>query len=394
VQDKTATFYICHYEALRLKDMATMTRVQWFHVIADEVHRIKNPKAQQRLKVISLKTVYKTGASGSIADDKPEDMWSPLNWVAPAKFPSGGVKNPLKIFVRDWCTTEEVEGRWLGLDGEGDDRGHVMHQSVTGLDPARIERFHATIAPFYIRRLKKDVGIDLPEKYFSVVNVKLYPSQQKVYDDLKRKFKAWIGEHQDEPLEVNRMFVVAQLVRLQQAALASLEWTPTERVDRWGEPVRKVRLIEPSAKLDDLVDWLEDRSGQTVIFSQSRSMIDLVTVRLIQEGLKVGAYTGAAPDSHKDWIVDNFQSGKLDVFAGTIKAGGESITLTSSSTVVFLDRCWSPFKNRQAEDRVHRIGQVWPVEVVDFFAPGTVDNKVRDTNIRKWKILKEMLGDE
>jgi SNF2 family DNA or RNA helicase len=395
VRRNTATFYICHYEALRIKDMSVMTRVQWFHVIADEVHRIKNPKAQQRIKVISLKAHFKTGASGSIADDKPQDMWSPLNWVAPTKFPSGGVKNPHKIFVRDWCEVEDIEGRWLGLDAQGNDRGNVTHQAVVGLNKARLDKFHATIAPFYMRRLKSEVGLELPSKYFTPINVKLYPSQQKVYDDLKRKFKAWIGEHQDEPLEVNRMFVVAQLVRLQQAALATLEWGDVGKVDRiTGEPIRKVRLIEPSAKLDALVDWMQDRTTQTIIFSQSKSMIDLVGQRLRRDGLRVGLYHGDVPDAIKESNVDNFQAGKLDVFAGTIASGGESITLTASSAVVFLDRAWGPFKNRQAEDRAHRIGQVWPVQIVDFFAPGTVDKKVRDTNIRKWSILQELLGDD
>jgi SNF2 family DNA or RNA helicase len=98
-------------------------------------------------------------------------------------------------------------------------------------------------------------------------------------------------------------------------------------------------------------------------------------------------------DNVKQQGLDDFQAGKLDVFAGTIKAGGEGIDLTVSSTVVFMDRSWSPFRNRQAEDRLHRLGQKNAVEVVDMYATHTVDSKVRTTNINKWSVLKQMLGD-
>jgi SNF2 family DNA or RNA helicase len=385
-------YYICHYEALYLKNMETVKRVQWFHVIADEIHRVKNPKAKCRLAVESLKTRYKTGASASIADDKPQDIWAPLHWVAPKQFPSGGVRNPLKRFITDWCATEDVEGRWLGLDAQGNDRGHEIHQSVVGMNSVRLPQFRAMIAPYYIRRLKNQVGLDLPEKYYTVVNVPLLPRQRKVYDQLHKEFLAWIGENENQKLSAPK--AITRLVRLQQAALATMEWYDLDRTDPvTHEHLRKIRLIEPSAKLDALVDWLSSRAEQVVIFSQSRSMVEITGKRLEREGLSVGLYTGAVSDADKDLAREQFQAGKLDVFAGTIKAGGESITLTAASTVIFLDRCWSPNRNKQAEDRCHRIGQTCAVEVVDFYAPNTVDSKVRKTNINKWSALKALLGE-
>ena len=93
-------------------------------------------------------------------------------------------------------------------------------------------------------------------------------------------------------------------------------------------------------------------------------------------------------------IIDDFQGGKLDFFLGTIKAGGEGITLHRSSTMAFFDRMWGPFRNLQAEDREHREGQKNRVQIVDFYAPGTVDSKVRKTNIDKWATLRAVLGDD
>jgi SNF2 family DNA or RNA helicase len=399
VQLGRAKWYILHYEALRIKDMAPLQRIIWFHIIADEIHRVKSPRALQTKAFKRLKTQYKTGMSGSIADDKAQDFWMPLHWVRPDLFPNISTKDPTKKFVTDWCTWESFEGRTLfGADGapKTDDEGnelHQMHRRVTGMREDRLAEFHRLIAPFYMRRLKEDV-LDLPEKYFTPISVKLAPAQQKVYDDLKRNFQAWIGEHEDEALRVNRMYVMAQLVRLQQAALASLMFYDTGKVDRFGEPIKKVQLREPSSKLDAFMSWAEDINAPIVVFSQSRSMIDLTAARLDAAGARIGVYTGSTPDKMRQPIIDNFQAGKLDFFLGTIKAGGEGITLTTSSTMAFFDRAWGPFRNKQAEDRCHREGQKNAVQIVDFYAPGTVDAKVRKTNIDKWATLRAVLGDD
>jgi len=381
-----ADFFICHYQALRLKDMRPILRRQWFHVIADEIHHIKSEKSLQRIAVRQLRCTYKTGMSASMAEDKPQDIWSPLNWVAPELFPS------MKNFRLQYCTVDEVEGRFIGYDADGEPM-HLMYQTVTGFRESQLRQFHEKVAPFFLRRRKEDVGIELPDKTFTIIDVPLPPKQRKVYEDLRRKMLAWIGEHEDQKLSVPH--ALARLVRLQQAALATMvfveEYATLSPGQRGMKP--KVRLIEPSAKLDALTDWLSNRNEQVVVFSQSRSMIGLVADRLSREGLNVGLYIGGMPDKLRDDTIDSFQAGKLDVFASTVKSGGEGITLTAASTVVFLDRAWGPFKNKQAEDRVHRIGQKNAVEVVDFFAPNTVDERVRDTNISKWSQLKAILGD-
>lgn len=386
-----AKYYIIHYEGLRLKDMQPLQRIPWFHIIADEVHRIKSPKALQTKAFKRLKCQFKTGASGSIADDRPQDFWSPLNWARPDLFPNVSTKDPTKKFVETWCVTEEFEGRFLGVDDEGNEM-HQMHKRVTGMRQDRLGEFHELIAPFYMRRLKEDV-LDLPEKYFSPINVKLYPSQQKVYDALRKEFLAWIGEHENEKLEVPS--VLGRLIRLQQAALASLMFTDTGKVDRFGEPIKKVSLREPSAKIDAFVNWAEDVRSPVVVFSQSRGMIELTAARLDAAGARIGVYTGSTPDKVRQSTIDNFGAGKLDFFLATIKAGGEGVDglQRASSTAVFFDRAWGPFRNKQAEDRLHREGQRNAVQIVDFYAPGTVDAKVRKTNITKWNQLRDILGD-
>jgi SNF2 family DNA or RNA helicase len=365
VQGDEYEYFICHHEAMRL--MKELAQVQFFHVIVDETHRIKSPKAQVTLAIKRLTTVFKTSVSGTPADDKPQDLWSTLNFLYPGRFPS------YWRFVNTFCNveTEEIRTR----------NGLQKIRKINGANKATAPLLLDNISGFYMRRLKSEVMKDLPPKYYSRIMIDLGPRQRKIYDDLRDQMLAWIGEHENEPLSTP--VVVAQLVRLQQAALACLEWGDNG----------KVQLIEPSTKLDELVSKVQNEGLHPfVVFSQSKSMIKLTARRLTKEGLHVATLTGDTPERDRgDWR--KFQDGQFDVFAATIKSGGESITLTRASTVFFEDRSWSPSANMQAEDRLHRATQENAVQVIDLMARDSVDRRVRETNIKKWSDLRTILGD-
>ncbi len=374
-------YLICHYEALRL--MPELRKVTWFHIICDEVHRIKNRKAQQTRAVKALDTRFKSGLSGTPADNKPQDLWSVLNWLYPKKYTS------YWRYVNTYLEQTETTGK----------NGATFKQ-VVGVNKDTIPQLLSQMEPWYIRRLKEKVLPDLPDKYYSTREVELLPSQRKAYNQMRKDMVAWVGEHEDEPLVAP--VVIAQLIRLQQFAMASpafvQEYGNTSFVMADGEPFRKIRpkvvLQEPSSKLDDLCEFFEDIEFEPiVVFSQSKSMIDLVEARLTRMKKRVGKYTGSVSKKQRDLNVDRFQGGDLDVFAGTIAAGGEGIELTRSSNVVFLDRHWSPSKNRQAEDRLHRIGQKSAVQVTDIIAANTVDLGRNQQIAAKWSTLKMLLGD-
>jgi SNF2 family DNA or RNA helicase len=374
-------YYVCHYEALRLMKKELQS-VQFFNIILDETHRIKNRKAQVTLTVKTLKTMYKTSMSGTPADDKPQDLWSTLNFLYPGKYAS------YWAFVNKYCLIEIelIKTRYGGMQ---------QVRKIVGVNKEAVPALLQEIEPFYMRRLKKDVLKDLPDKFYSELRVDLSDPQRKVYDDLREQMLAWIGAHQDQPLSVT--VVVAQLVRLQQAALATLEFSQEYATLRPGQRGMKpkIRLIEPSTKLDALVEVVQDEGiSPFVVFSQSKSMINLTAERLTKEGLRVATYTGDTLDQDRALAITGFQGGRFDVFASTIASGGEGITLTKASTVFFFDRSWSPSKNIQAEDRLHRIGQKNAVQVIDIVARDSVDQRVRDTNIRKWSALRTMLGDD
>jgi SNF2 family DNA or RNA helicase len=355
-------YYIVHYEALRL--IPELREVNWFHIIADETHRIKNRKAQNTRAMKALPTLFKTGVSGTAADNMPQDLWSVLNWLYPRQYSS------YWRFVKTYCIEELTQGRG------------ATFRKIVGVNPDTIGQLHAEMRPWFVRRLKANVLKELPDKIPTDRYVNLYPSQRRAYDQMRKDMIAWIGEREDTPLTAG--MVVSQLVRLQQFALAS----PIYSEDG------KIVLDEPSSKLDSFLEIEEDNPDeQIVVFSQSRSMVELVARKLAARKVPTCLYTGKVPKHQRDYNVQAFQGGDFRVLAATIAAGGEGITLTASSTVVFLDRHWNPTKNIQAEDRLHRIGQDWPVQVIDIIARDTVDLGRRAKIAAKWSTLKLLLGD-
>jgi SNF2 family DNA or RNA helicase len=403
------THYICHWEALRLKDTKpAIRRVRWFHVIADEVHRAGNRKAQQTNALKMIQTAYKTGASGSAAT-KVEGLWSVLNWLYPREWTS------YWRYVNEYLEMEticrECGGKSLVVGGtpvhvKGCTQQGGSFRKITGVNKAAMPGLWHRMSPYYMRRLKEDVLPDLPEKYYTQIDVDLYPRQRRAYDQMRKHMLAWVGEQEEH--EVSAPVVIAQLVRLQQFALASpdvsyrkiirqkeREKALAEGRDPIPEEVMKIVLEEPSSKLDALEDVVDDLGIEPlVVFTQSRSMVDLVVARLRRKGISVGRYRGEIPDAERNASYNGFRSGNIQAFVGTIAAGGESIELQRASTMVFLDRHWSPFKNKQAEDREHRHGQNNAVHIIDIVARNTVDLGRMQQIAVNLKHLKMLLGDK
>lgn len=357
--------HICHWPVLRIIQ-DELSAVQWFHVIADEAHALQNRNSKQTKALKAIPTGYKSALTGTPAFDKPDDLWSILNWLYPRYWSS------YWKYYADHILFESFNG----------------YKTVIGVNNA--EKLQQEMAAFYIRRRKEEVIRDLPDKYYTEVQVDLHPQQAKAYKSMKENMLAWIGDHEEEP--VVAPVVIAQLTRLQQFAVAFAERKPYLRSD--GTEDVKMVLSEPSSKLDALMDIIEAKNGEPiVVFSQFAQVINLLTRRLDAAGITYGRFIGATPSDERGRIISDFQDGKLQVFAGTIAAGGVGITLTAASTIVFTDRSWSAALNLQAEDRLHRIGQKSAVQVIDIIANDTIDAaRIRHIN-RKWSWIKRLIGD-
>jgi len=354
-----ANVYCVHWEALRL--MPELRVVHWDHVIADECHRMKNRKAQQTRALKAIPADWKTAMSGTPVVNRPDELWSILNWLWPKKY--GSYWRFFNTYVE--TVTEFAKG----------------HQYKRIVGPRELPRLHRELAPFFVRRRKKDVLPDLPDKYYTEIKVDLTSQQRRVYNQMRDEMIAWIGQQEDEVLPAP--VVIAQLTRLQQFAVAYAEYTDAGRI----------RLSEPSSKLDALMEILDQTEDKVVVFSRFKQLIHLGEGRMAEAKIPFVSLTGDTAQDERSGVVSRFQEGGARVFLGTIGAGGIGITLHSSSVVVFLDRDWSPALNAQAEDRLHRIGQRNAVQVIDIVARSTVDlGKLQALDTKKsW--IRRVLGD-
>jgi SNF2 family DNA or RNA helicase len=357
-------YYIMHWDVLKSVPQINNPKLKFFHVIGDEVHLAKNRKAIRTIHLKRIPTHFKTGASGTPADDKPWDIWSILHWLYPKKFTSF------------WRFFE----RYVEYDSHPT-RGYRMPTGVKN-----IPELHREIRPFYIRRTLKDVAPDLPEKVHvrPPTVVKMERRQRREYENMRDKAIAVIGAHPDGNggFHLAAPAVIAVLTRLQQMALATLtpewdvdddEFTGDEFDTTWDFP--KIVLSKPSPKLDALMNMITTNEEEPfVVFTQFRGMADLVEEECQRLKIPVGKITGEVLSKDtRTKIVKDFQDEKTRVFVGTIAAAGKTITLTRANIAVFLDRSWRPSMNEQAEDRLWRRTQRNTVRIYDIQSEDSID---------------------
>lgn len=378
IRYKKAEVFICHWEALRLlRPEFDKYKIEFGVVIADEVHRASNRKAQATLALKKIKTYRKLGLSGTASGDKPENLWSILNWLWPTYYKS------YWKFRKHYCVEEPVH------------RGNATYTQITGVK--NIASLQEEMAPWYTRHLKREQccpehpnGIMgwLPEKTYESLWVDLTPQQRRVYDQMKKEMVAWVGAHEESPLVAS--VVVAQMTRLSQIALA----TPVVSEDEKGRVL--VDLEAPSSKIDAVKELIKDHERkQFVIFSSSKKACYLARRQFADAGIASEVLSGDTKDSDRRSMVNRFRANEFQVFIAVIQAAAEGIDglQYATDTIIFLDRSWSTIKNKQAEDRLHRDGQKNAVTIIDVMARNTLDFGRLQRLETKWSFIKTILGD-
>lgn len=371
IKEKKADVFLCHWDALRL--MPELQYITFNTIIADEVHRSSNHKAKGTRALKKIPTYHKLGLSGTATGDKPENLWSILNWLWPKYYKS------YWGFRSMYCVEELTY------------RAGTAYRKIVGVQ--NIEALHTEMAPYYTRHLKRENCCEhhpngvmhwLPEKTYDRVWVDLSPIQRKFYTQMSEKMVAWLGEHEETPLTAS--VVVAQLVRLCQMALA------TPSFDDDG----KLKLTLPSSKIDALLEIVEDQPDkQFVVFSASKQACYLTQIALTKAGITSEVLSGDTPQTKRNGMVKRFNDKEYRIFIGVIQAAAEGIDglQHSTDTAIFLDRAWSTVKNMQAEDRLHRGGQKDTVNIIDIMARNTLDFGRKQKLETKWLLIKQMLGD-
>ena len=347
----------------------------WDFVALDEAHRIKGRDTGWTKEIKKLRSRYKHIMTGTGFINDPSEVWSLLNFLDPQRF------SAYWKFREHFCEESDEDG----------------YRQVIGPRPETKDEFRALIREFGPRRTKMEVFKDLKAPIRTNVEVDLNDIQRKMYDEIK---------HELFTLDQNgEMFgapnVLAALIRLRQICVG----TPEVVGDYYDEEAEKrrfiIKLVEPSSKIDALMEiiegleWDEERRDQVVVFSNFKDPIELAKKRFDEAGISYIHMEEKDNDQtryHK-WAVE-FRQKKAQVFISTLQLGGESITLTSASTCVFLDRSWSPKDNSQGEARIWRPGQKEVANIIHINAKNTVDLVIEDRVARKEGWFQQIFGND
>lgn len=359
----------------------TLNQIPWKIVVADEAHRAKSPDAKQTraLWAVGDKAGRRVALTGTPISNSPEDLWSVMRFVSPDEWP--------------------VKWTWIDRYAVVVPNHFSNSMDVVGLREDRREELDKYFLPRFIRRTKAQVLPNLPPKTYERREVQLSAKQKKAYDALKKDMLAAVdGGH------LVTTSVLTQALRLRQLASAygelvsDVEELSFDDIDRSDFDKLDAALIlsEPSSKLDALEEVLEELGDQqVVVFADSRQLIDLAHARLADK-YSCAMLTGPIATKERATAVENFRQGYARIMLATTGAGGEGVDgMQAAHVAVFLQRPWSQVMNRQAEDRLHRIGQeAENVLYIDLVAVDTVEERVFESLIEKGERLEDLVRDK
>jgi SNF2 family DNA or RNA helicase len=330
-----------------------LNQIDFKAVIADEIHRSKEPKSKQSraLWAATGDADIRYALTGTPIANNVLDLWSILHWISPEEWPS--------------------KTRWIDrmVNTMINAFGGMM---VLGIKPHMEPEFYAALNPRMRRMLKAKVLPWLPEMMFERRDVEMSTKQKKAYDQMRDMMIAELegGEALTAPS------VLTQTIRLLQFASSYAEIAANEET---GEI--KAVLADPSCKVDALMDDIKSGdfgNDSVAVCAVSRQLIYLLSAALTKEKIEHGLITGAQSEDERQQAVDDFQAGKIKWILFTAQAGGVGITLTAARRLIMLQRPWSLVDHRQALDRVHRIGSEIhdSIIVTDYVTEGTIEERV------------------
>ena len=345
IEGFTGKYLIINYESMRLHE--ELQKVKWDVLILDEAHKIKNRKAQQTKAVKKIKADNVYLLTGTPMLNRPDELWSLLNRLYPKKFGS------YWRFAERYCSiTDNGWGKEVGMG-----------------TPEQQEKLRQLLAPVMLRRTKKDVLKELPDKVYQRHLIELKGNQARAYRSMEKDTIATLTEGEVIAAPV----VIAQITRLRQIAVSTQLLSDG---------------VAESAKFDALLELIQDNQEEhkIVVFSQFRRAVELFSEKLDKAGIKWTAVTGAVKQEDRHQATKDFQEDtETRVMLATIEAAAHGLTWTSADIAVFLDRHWTPAINTQAEDRLHRMGQKNSVTIINMVARGTVEEYIENMLEEKGK---------
>ena len=326
---------ITSYDLLK-RDILLYDNLNFRFQIIDEAQYIKNYSTQSAKAVKEVRAKTKFALTGTPIENRLSELWSIFDYLMPG-------------FLFSYARfKKELETPAL-KDGDLD----------------ILNRIKGLVSPFILRRLKKDVLKELPEKNETVFISNMEEEQRKLYAANVEELRLMLKKSRHQGFGQDAVQVLSMLTRLRQLCC-----DPSLCYEDYKGG---------SAKLESAITLIKEaiESGHKVLlFSQFTSMLEIIESRLEEEGIDFYTLTGATPKEERIRLVSKFQEDKTPVFLISLKAGGTGLNLTAADVVIHFDPWWNVAAQNQATDRTHRIGQKNAVTVYKLITKDTVEEKI------------------
>jgi SNF2 family DNA or RNA helicase len=342
---------ITSYPLIR-RDIDLYRSYAFRYCILDEAQHIKNGASRnaRSVKLINARTRF--ALTGTPIENNLYELWSIFDFVLPG-------------YLYSYKRFEEKYVR--------PDTGEDTNDPLADLN--------RQIRPFVLRRLKKDVLSELPEKIENTMTADLTDEQRKLYlaylSDIRGEIKQ---EIEASGFERSRIRILAALTRLRQLCCH-----PSLFVENYHGDSGKLQMLE------EIMQESIAGGHRILLFSQFTAMLQLIRKRLDELEIPYLYLDGSTPVSERGFLVNSFNEGAGKVFLISLKAGGTGLNLTGADTVIHYDPWWNPAVEDQATDRSYRIGQKKSVYVIKLVTRGTIEEKILALQEKKRSLIDAVI---
>lgn len=317
----------------------------------DEAQFIKNPTSLGAKAVKAVQAKHRFALTGTPIENTLSELWSIFDFV-------------MSGFFGRYRQFEECYEKPILRD----------HDSV------QMQKLRRKIRPFVLRRMKKEVLTELPDKIETRRMAEMGAKQRKIYESYLARIQMELAGDEENTPGGNRMQVLAALTRLRQICCHPATFASNYHGG--------------SGKLDLLMEQLPDilEGGHSVIvFSQFTSMLSIIAHELKQRNIPFFYLAGSTSAQERKREVKEFNRGEVKVFLISLKAGGTGLNLTGADTVIHFDPWWNPAVEDQATDRAYRIGQKKKVQVIKYVMKDSIEEKIYELQKRKKQLSDQLI---
>ena len=339
--------YVTSYDYMR-RDFELYQGIEFEYVILDEAQYIKNQKTKNAQSVKTLKARHKLALTGTPIENSLAELWSIFDFLMPQY-----------LFNYHYFQKQ------------------YENDIVKNNDEEKTKQLKKLVTPFILRRNKKEVLKELPDKIEQNIILPFNDEEEKIYVANLAK----VNEELQQLYDIegsDKMQILKMLTRLRQLCL---------------EPRLVYENIDqPSSKLKDcmeLIKTMQENKQKVLLFSSFTSVLNLIAEECQKAGITYYMLTGSTNKEDRRELVSRFQKDDTTVFLISLKAGGTGLNLTSAEAVIHFDPWWNVSAQNQATDRAYRIGQENNVQVFNLVMKDSVEEKIIELQKRK-KELADM----